>query len=147
MTQAELAWRTAISVIKREPERSRRLLNVITANWLAFCDQDTNERPPLHPPYQLVFETNESAPAAARFLSPDECNSWFDSTVHLRLLIPMTPAALGAFDRERVTQANLVVHLASQLYLREKGELPESPSDLVGPYLKALPEDLPSIRP
>jgi hypothetical protein len=147
MTRAELAYRHAISVIKREPERSRRLFRVITANWLAFCDRDPNGRPPLHPPHKLVFETNETAPESARVLSPDVCDSWFDSTDYLRWFNPISATVLGAFDREWSTQANLVVHLASQLYLREKGELPESPSDLVGPYLEALPAGLPAIQP
>jgi hypothetical protein len=44
-------------------------------------------------------------------------------------------------DRERARQARLVVHLADQLYRREHGgHPPPSPSALVGPYLKALPE-------
>jgi hypothetical protein len=42
---------------------------------------------------------------------------------------------------ERVALRELVVQLATQLYRRDHGRGPDSEQDLVGPYLKALPDD------
>lgn len=60
-------------------------------------------------------------------------------TIVLRNLLPALDAARNAIDRERATQAALVVHLASELHRRERGRPPADPEDLVGPYLRALP--------
>ena len=47
----------------------------------------------------------------------------------------------GPLAQERRCMAALVVTLAEQLYRREHGAPPRSPRDLVGPYLKELPDD------
>ena len=54
----------------------------------------------------------------------------------------MLPAIdnLDKVEKNRSIQAALVVYLAEQLYTRENGHPPDSPQQLVGPYLKALPE-------
>ncbi len=124
---------------KRDPERSRRLLRLVIANWLVYCDRPASERPPLDPTHNLVYATDSSAPPSARLLPPDRMNSWFESTIVLRNLIPAYHAILRASDRERGIQAALVVHLASELYRRDHGRPPASPDELVGAYLKALP--------
>jgi hypothetical protein len=125
--------------LKHEPERSRRVLRLIVANWLAFGDLPNDRRPPLEPRKKLVYIPDSSAPAETRILPPEQLVSWFDSTVFCRGLFPALDATRNAITRERATQAKLVVHLASELYLREHGKPPAAPEDLVGPYLKALP--------
>ncbi len=139
-TLAKAALLRVEAFVKRDPERSRRLLRLVVANWLAYCDRPLGERPPLDPTFKLVYVTDPSAPPNARLLSPDRMNSWFESTIVLRHLMPAFDAMRNAIDRERVTQAALVVHLASELYCREHGRPPASPEDLVGPYLKELPK-------
>jgi hypothetical protein len=42
--------------------------------------------------------------------------------------------------RDEEARATLIVHLAEQLYKREKGREPTAVEDLVGPYLKAIPD-------
>lgn len=87
-----------------------------------------------------IFEADPAAPPASRALPPAELSRWLDSS----LLAGRFYRGIGKFhpqiDRERSRQARLVVHLASELYRRERGEPPPSPEALVGPYLKALPE-------
>ena len=50
----------------------------------------------------------------------------------------------GEFDRavaaDRLSMANLIVAVASKLWKKERGQDPPRAEDLVGPYLKALPE-------
>ena len=82
-------WRScAQSVLKHDPERSRRLLRLIAANWLAYCDRPAGERPPLEPDSRLVYRADSSAAPVARLLSPEQTNSWYDSTIFLRSLFP-----------------------------------------------------------
>jgi hypothetical protein len=137
----------AEALFKREPERSRRVLALVFANWLASCDLPAARRPPMVSPTKLVFEVGPSAPEAARVLSPDRLVAWSESTVIFSALRPAFNDFLKAIDTERARHASLVVHLASQLYLRERGRLPESPEALVGTYLDALPDGLPATAP
>jgi hypothetical protein len=125
--------------LKHEPERSRRVLRLVTANWLAFADLSNDRRPPLEPRKKLVYIPDPDAAAETSILPPDRLVSWFDSTVFCRALFPALDAARNAISRERATQAKLIIHLATELYRREHGKPPTAPDDLVGPYLKALP--------
>ena len=55
------------------------------------------------------------------------------------MFFPIWKNIEAARARDERNRAGLIVHLAEQLYRRERGEQPASPQDLVGPYLKALP--------
>jgi hypothetical protein len=125
--------------LKREPERSRRLLRLVFANWLAYCDRPKSERPPRLGIHQVVFIPDSTAPKDAQPLTPESLNSWFESTLILRGLAPAFNASFVALDRERAHQATLVIDVASELYRREHGQPPGKTEDLVGPYLKVLP--------
>jgi len=127
------------ATLRREPERSRRVLRLILANWLPYCDLPADRRPPLASPHQLVFVTGPGSPPDARLLDPERINAAMRSTVLLRHYYPAYHTTLGVVDRDRIVRANLVVHLASELYTRERGKPPATPEALVGPYLVELP--------
>ena len=147
-TYAKTALLRAEAFLKRDPERSRRLLKLAVANWLAYCDRPSGERPPLDPRRtNWSISPGRPPPPNARLLTPDRLNSWSDSSIFFHNLFPALDASRNAIDRERATQAALVVHLASELYRREHGEPPDSPKELVGPYLKELPPDRPGNDP
>jgi len=134
----EAFWRLAL----REPERSRRALNLVWANWLSACDLPAAERAERRrvSSDRLLYDPPADAPEAARRLSPEALERWVASTRLLGPLLPNAGAIEGAIDRESGVRAGLIVHLAERLYIRERGETPGSPDVLVGPYLKALPE-------
>jgi hypothetical protein len=50
----------------------------------------------------------------------------------------------GELDRlmtaDRLSMANLIVTLAQELWKKERGQYPPKVEDLVGTYLKSLPE-------
>lgn len=121
-------------------ERGLRVARLMTANWLPHLDKPPSRRPRLARMDPRIFEADPAAPPASRALPPAELSRWLDSS----LLAGRFYRGIGKFhpqiDRERSRQARLVVHLASELYRRERGEPPPSPEALVGPYLKALPE-------
>jgi hypothetical protein len=132
--------------IRNEPERSRRVARLVYANWLAHC-----ERPASRWRSGTLLLLNvgggTGAPATPLGLSPADLSQWYDSTLFLRHLL--NNAVHGGVDsyqsylvRRSTNQAKLILTLAEQLYAREHGgRLPASPRDLVGPYLRTLPED------
>jgi hypothetical protein len=145
--------------LKREPERSKRVTRLIYANLLAYCDLPPDRRPPIAVtlasggPAIPLFATDESAPPAARALTPEAIGLWFDSTLIATDLPPAFFKIIKVVDAERVVQTSLVMNLATRLYELEHGESPRPDEELVGPSLRSLPEgdrstpaDSPTLR-
>jgi hypothetical protein len=123
--------------LRNEPRRSRRLVRQVYANWLARCD----EQPRAPMMNELSFELFASAPPIPGALSPGDLTRWLRSpSLADGFLAHWVQTIDLHFADERARQARLVVSLAEQLYRRERGAMPKSPAELVGPYLKALPD-------
>src|SRR5262249_30199109 len=146
----------------REPERSRRVLRLLCANWLAHVEtpEPRHRKPAVLVSFPLRVSTNPIrnvtttvplypvspvAPAGARSLLPQDLASWLVTTndVKLRILVmnsymPWSPAN---HLRDRQAHSALVIMLATEIYHRERGSLPPSEEALVGTYLKSLPDD------
>jgi hypothetical protein len=143
------AWRSW----RREPERSRRVLRLAVANWLAYYELPLSRRPKPDPHVfgPLPFYAfGPEAPANARAVSPAELGRWLASTIDADGLL-RSGAFLWNFRSVKLQdQAHyraLVTLVASELYRRERGEDPPSDEALVGPYLKSLPDDGPADAP
>jgi hypothetical protein len=152
----------------REPERSRRVLRLLCAHYLAH--QETRELPPRKPVvwarFSYLTSTNPvtkgktsvplypvspGAPAGARALPPQELARWLVATLDARLRLvqghsyewPWPPDRVadrrGVADRK--AYRDLVIMLGTELYRRERGSLPSSDEALVGTYLQSLPDD------
>ena len=146
---AAVGRRAALSLASREPERSRRVVRLIFANWLTACDLPVEARPPLATGTDLgLYRVGPDAPEAARALPAAQVQRWFDSTIAARLLLPGNQYALSALDRDRVTFETMIIRLAEEHYRREHGGFPGRYTDLVdGGYLDELPPgyaDLPT---
>jgi hypothetical protein len=136
-----------------EPERSRRVLRMICANWLAYRDLPPAQQPPkVLPPTSspsrrdpaaallgYLFVVGDDAPWQARALPPEKLARWYASTIDAPLSVDFVWAVEKALARERTAQDALLFTLANELYKREHGQYPGRPEDLVGPYLKTLP--------
>jgi hypothetical protein len=134
----------------REPERSRRAIRLLFANWLANAEvPDLRQRKPavrasFHVPKRTItvslYPASPKAPVGARVLSPREVARWLVTTRDAWL-----PLGEGLWPSVRITEQRnyreLVVLLAGALYHRERGGLPPSEDALVGTYLKSLPDD------
>ena len=157
----------------REPERSRRVLRLLCASYLAHVEP--RELPPRKPAvwakFSYLTSTNPitkgrisvplypvspEAPAGARALPPRELAGWLVATLDARLQLvsghsqvwPWPPDRMAdpRGDADRKAHRALVVMLATELYHRERGSLPPSDEALVGTYLKSLPDDsLPDV--
>jgi hypothetical protein len=129
-------WRS----LRREGERSRRLLRLATANWLAYLDLPPDRRPSPDPNVANFefYSFGPEAPAKARILSPVALDRWietsYDSPDNLRFLDWRPLQQL-----ERADYQALLILLGTQIYRRDHGTDPPSPEALVGPYLKSLP--------
>jgi len=147
--QVKRAWKT-------EPERSRRVFRLIVANWLPYCDLPASRRPPVAKfpatpagpaaPDLELYEPDATSPASARALPPEAIERWCRTTIYAEMCVPVYGSVNAALARERATQARLVIALANKLYQRERGKPPETFEELVGPYLKALPEGYPTAK-
>jgi hypothetical protein len=146
----------------REPERSRRVLQLLYANWLAHVEHrgPGPRKPAVCASFPLLLSTNPVsrsttrvslypvgplAPPGARSLPPRELASWLVTTndAKLRFIVansiqwPWSPARL----RDRKAYRELVLMLAEEIYRRERGGPPPSEDALVGTYLESLPDD------
>jgi hypothetical protein len=152
----ELAGNLAESIysvrryIRHEPERSRRVLRLAFANWLAHVsDKDARLARPavraiLRPSGRnstvFLYRPGANAPDAASAVAPEKLAEWILSTLDARMLLShwFWPAIRTTERRE---YHQFVVLLASELYKRDHGSLPASEALLVGPYLDRLADD------
>jgi hypothetical protein len=150
----------------REPERSRRVLRLLCAQYLAHAE--TRGLPPPKPAvwakftymtstnpvtkvtFQVpLYPVSPEAPAGARALPPQELARWLVATLDARLRMgdgdewPWPPDRVKdpRAVADRKAHRKLVIMLATEIYRRERGSLPSSDEALVGTYLKSLPDD------
>jgi hypothetical protein len=152
--------------LRREPERSRRVLRLLGANYLAHVE--TRGRQPQKPavfvalPYLTstnpitkgklripVYPVGPEAPAGARALPPQGVAGWLVTTLDAKVqllglfhewLPPVRPRDRRTFA-DRRAHRDLVIMLATEIYRRERGAPPPTEDALVGTYLQGLPDD------
>ncbi len=133
------AWR----FWRREPERSRRVIKLLTANWLAYQDLPSQKRPQPDPKLTAfdVYPLGPQAPANARALSPESLERWFESAHDAQqVLRDLEVSSVQTLERDN--HAALLLLLATELYRRDhNGADPPGPEALVGPYLERLPDN------
>ncbi|MGO9466661.1 MAG: hypothetical protein ACLQIB_54185 [Isosphaeraceae bacterium] len=128
-----------------EKERSRRVVRLVTANWLACCDLPPDQRPDPDPNVAShdFYSFGPGAPAKARVLSPETLDQWLGTTDDAQYILKDFSDVRSLRIREHADQRALVILMGSQLYLRDHGTDPPEPEALVGPYLKRLPAEFP----
>jgi hypothetical protein len=150
----------------REPERSRRVLRLLCANYLAHVE--TRGRQPQKPAVFAAFtyltSTNPitkgklripvypvgpEAPAGARVLPPQGVAGWLVATLDARLRLsgrydewlPPVRARDWRTVADLRAYRDLVIMLATEIHRRERGVPPPTEDALVGTYLQSLPDD------
>jgi len=133
-----------------EPERSRRVLRLAFANWLAHAQDahQANRRPAVRATFRsdkrdtnlFFYAGARSAAAGPRAFSPQDLASWLVTSRDAKLLLFQWPWPSIRNSEQRQHRA-LVVLLAEELYHRERGSLPASEEALLGTYLDHLPDD------
>lgn len=144
----------ALRFLLREPDRSRRVVRLLCANWLAHVETpEPRLRKPavrallsaVKPMSVMLYPVSPAAPLGARAIPPRELSSWLVTTQDAKLRILSAngrakpwPPNLHVFCRAR---ADLVIMLATEIYRRERGTLPPCDDALVGTYLESLPDE------
>ena len=134
----------------REPERSRRVLRLAFANWLAHVQvpEERHRKPAVRGSFLsggqttslFFYAAGPVAPASARTLTPKHLAEWLLTAPDAKLILSQWPGpSIGR--QERKDHRTLLILLAEELYRREHGRPPPSEQALVGTYLKSLPDD------
>ncbi len=133
-----------------EPERSRRVLDLLVANDLTWCDRPASDRPAFAVERQRIPELDAAAPAAVRAVAPaavravapEELARWADSA----LITPTLNWRLGELDKwernDRWSFNQLTEAVAVSLFTRETGHAPASSAEAFRRYRPA-PGDTP----
>jgi hypothetical protein len=134
----------------REPERSRRAIRLLFANWLAQVEGPRWQRrsPEAFARFRgttstarvALYPAGPEAPAGARALTPHDVASWVVTTSDVKVVAwrSLWPSVLR---KEQAGYRELMVALARELDRRERGALPPSDEAPVGTYLENLPDD------
>jgi hypothetical protein len=132
----------------REPERSRRVLKLLCANWLAHVETPEARQPAFRvvlkgvtPITLMLYEVSPRAPAGAGAISPRELASWLVSTRDAKLGILAMRRWSPDQHNYRRAHREMVIMLATEIYRRERVATPTSEEALVGTYLESLPDD------
>jgi hypothetical protein len=132
-----------------EPERSRRVLRLVFANWLSHVEDpaEAHRRPAVRASFRdgqttsvFLYAFGPTAPTKARTLAPQHLVPWLFKAHDAKRLLFQWPWPSISLQERRSHRA-LVVLLAEELYRRERGGSPPSEQALVGPYLESLPDD------
>ena len=117
-----------------EPERSRRVLNLLIANDLAWCDRPGIARPVLAISRLQIYEGDPAAPESTRALAPDELARWADSA----LITPTLTWRLGDIEKwdgiDRWSMNVLTESVAVSLFTKETGRPPASGAEALKRY-------------
>jgi len=125
----------------REPERSQRVLRLIVAGHLAQCDRPRALRPKLRFDDFMIYGIDAKTPPAVRSLTPEELHTWAENSAMKGLGYSLR-FLQGVVDSERGVFENLRLPMAERAYLLDHGRPPRTYADLLGPYLKTLPEGI-----
>jgi hypothetical protein len=138
-------------------ERSRRVLRLLYANWLAQVDRPAAERAPIaiQKP-NVIFAAGPSAPPAASAIAPQDLKAAIDQTLLAACFFRPLSSNTSSQDvwsewywqpntllaREPRRRAVLIVKLAAELYRREQGKPPANVGALLEGYLRQLPQGI-----
>ncbi len=117
-----------------EPERSRRVLSLLAANDLAWCDRPGIARPMLAISRLQIYEGDPAAPESTRALAPDELARWADTAT----ITPTLTWRLGEIEKwdgiDRWSMNALTESVAVSLFTKETGRKPASAAEALKRY-------------
>jgi hypothetical protein len=134
-----LRW--AQRFLRNEPKRSHRVLRLITAGYLAQCDRPGPLRPNLMFPQFMIYDQNSTTPAVVRSITPEDLNAWAKDSV----MYPLANSSShfqGLIDAEPGTFDSFRIRMAERAFEIDHGKPPRTYGELLGVYLKALPEGI-----
>lgn len=135
--------RWAHRFLRREPERSARVLRLIAAGYLAQCDRPRANRPQLLFTSLMIYDHDAQTPQSVQAIAPDALESWARDSIVMPLG-PFNPHLQRFIDAEAGTFDSLALTMAERAFVIGQGRPPKSYGELLGPYLKTLPDGIKS---
>jgi hypothetical protein len=136
----------ARTFLLREPERSHRVNRLVTAGLLAQCERPRWARPKMSSNNFSIFEIDPKTPRAVASISPEALAGWAEHSAYAGLVssynnfIPRLEAEPAVFDE-------ILLRMAERAYQIEHGKPAKTYADLLGAYLKELPEGIEPVDP
>jgi hypothetical protein len=127
--------------LRREPERSARVLRLIAAGYLAQCDRPRADRPKLVFPDSMIYDHDARTPPSVRAISPDALESWSRDSI-VFVLGPFSDTLQRHLDAEAGTFDHLTLKMAERAFEIDHSRPARTYGELLGGYLKALPEGI-----
>ncbi len=125
--------------LRREPERTHRVHRLITADILAQCDRPRGERPKIASSRYMIYEIDPRTPSAVAAMKPDELAGWADRSLYSTITGDFG-FQYARIELESTIFDSFLFQMAERAYQIEHGQAPTTYGDLLGSYLKALPE-------
>ena len=125
----------------REPERSLRVFRLITAGLLAQCDRPRPIRPKLFSAKYMVYDVDSRTPPIVASITPEELAAWADRSAYQYLAAAFN-TVMTACDFEMAAFDQMRLRMAERIYEIERGKPATTYGDLLGPYLKSLPDGI-----
>jgi hypothetical protein len=133
--------RWARRFMRREPERSGRVLRLIAAGYLAQCDRPRALRPKLLFPDSMIYAHDAQTPQSVRAISPGALEAWSKDSI-LNDLHPFSNILQAYFDAEAGTFDHFALKMAERAFAIEQSRPPKTYGELLGPYLEVLPDGI-----
>jgi hypothetical protein len=138
----QIDWvRWARRFLRREPERSARVLRLITAGYLAQCDRSRPLRPKLLFADSMIYDHDARTPQAVRAITPETLEAWSRDSI-LHELTPFRSILQSYLDSEPGTFDPLTLEMAERAFAIERGRPPKTYGELLDGYLKTLPDGI-----
>jgi hypothetical protein len=145
-SEGEWAWYNRFAVVPdtrrflmREPERSVRVLNLMTAGQLAQCDRPQSARPKLASRRYTIYELDDRTPPSVAAIDPEDLARWADRS-EMALVWGGRNNAAARIESDPGILDSILIRMAERAHEIEQGRPPRTYADLLGPYLKTLPE-------
>jgi hypothetical protein len=89
----------------------------------------------------MIYDHDAQTPQAVRAISPDALESWAKDSI-IRDIGPFNHHLQGLLDAEAGTFDRFLLKMAERAFVIERGRPPKTYGELLGPYLKALPDGI-----
>jgi hypothetical protein len=122
--------------LMREPERSRRVLDLVIAGQLAQCDRPRADRPEVFK--YSIYDVDAKTPPSVASVAPEELVEWADGSA-VGLIWGLLAVGRSRIEAESGMFDTILIGLAERVFKIEHGSPPRTYGELLGPYLKALP--------
>jgi len=132
-------WPIIRQFLGREPERTQRVHRLIVASNLAQCDRPGRDRPKLLSQNPMIYEIDDHTPAAVASIRPQELANWVARSDY-NLVVGNAGFQFARIEGESGTFDFLLLRMSERAYTIENGQPPKKYGELLGRYLKSLPE-------